>query len=129
MHGPHLPRSFLSCFLAGLLAAAPLAAAKAAREQSDQSGQSDKIDFSKETLENGLRVIYAPLHQAPVVHVRVVYHVGSKDERPDRQGFAHMFEHMMFRGSAHVPDPEYNHLIRAAGGQYSGQTEQDITTY
>src|SRR3982751_1811813 len=60
------------------------------------------IEFEKETLANGLRVIYAPLHQAPVVHVRVLYHVGSKNERPDRQGFAHMFEHMMFRGSEHV---------------------------
>src|SRR6188472_3721114 len=60
------------------------------------------IEFEQETLPNGLKVIYAPLHTAPVVHVRVLYHVGSKDERPDRQGFAHMFEHMMFRGSAHV---------------------------
>src|SRR5215212_7387789 len=60
------------------------------------------IEFEQETLPNGLKVIYAPLHQAPVVHLRVLYHVGSKDERPDRQGFAHMFEHMIFRGSAHV---------------------------
>ena len=60
------------------------------------------VQFTTETLDNGLQVIYAPLHNAPVVHVRVLYHVGSRDERPDRQGFAHMFEHMMFRGSAHV---------------------------
>ena len=52
---------------------------------------SDDIPFTTETLDNGMKVIYAPLHQAPVVHVRVLYHVGSRDERPDRQGFAHMF--------------------------------------
>ena len=46
------------------------------------------INFTQETLPNGLRVIYAPLHQAPVVQVRMMYHVGSRDERPDRQGFA-----------------------------------------
>ena len=61
-----------------------------------------KVEYEKETLDNGLRVIYAPLRQTPVVQVRVVYFVGSRDERPDRQGFAHMFEHMMFRGSLHV---------------------------
>src|SRR5687767_12671273 len=48
------------------------------------------VEFTEETLDNGLRVIYAPLRQAPVVHVRVLYHVGSRDERPDRQGFAHL---------------------------------------
>jgi zinc protease len=53
-----------------------------------RAGEAEKIEYVEETLDNGLHVIYAPLHQAPVVHVRVVYHVGSRDERPDRQGFA-----------------------------------------
>src|SRR4051812_32459982 len=65
------------------------------------------VEFQQETLDNGLRVIYAPLRQAPVVHVRVLYHVGSRDERPDRQGFAHMFEHMMFRGSYHLAPEQH----------------------
>src|SRR5688500_6327834 len=79
------------------LAALSLIVSTAAR-----ASEREKIQYTQETLDNGLHVIYAPLRQAPVVHVRVLYHVGSRDERPDRQGFAHMFEHMMCRGSAHV---------------------------
>src|SRR5262245_26826845 len=87
------------------------------------------IEFTEETLDNGLRVIYAPLHQAPVVHVRVMYHVGSRDERADRQGFAHMFEHMMFRGSAHVAPEEHMKRINDVGGRCNAFTSFDQTTY
>jgi len=87
------------------------------------------IPFTQETLENGLRVIYAPLHQAPVVHVRVLYHVGSRDERPDRQGFAHMFEHMMFRGSAHVAPEQHMKLVGMVGGMSNAFTSFDQTVY
>src|SRR5215217_6165749 len=87
------------------------------------------IEFEEETLENGLRVIYAPLRQAPVVHVRVLYHVGSRDERADRQGFAHMFEHMMFRGSAHVKPEEHMKLIGVVGGNSNAFTSFDQTVY
>ena len=85
------------------------------------------ILYEKETLDNGLRVIYAPLHQAPVVHVRVLYHVGSRDERPDRQGFAHMFEHMMFRGSAHVAPEQHMKMIGVAGGNSNAFTSFDAS--
>jgi zinc protease len=87
------------------------------------------IDFTEETLANGLRVIYAPLKSAPVVHVRVHYHVGSRDERPDRQGFAHMFEHMMFRGSAHVGNQEHMRLVNGVGGISNAFTSFDQTVY
>jgi predicted Zn-dependent peptidase len=87
------------------------------------------IEFQTETLDNGLRVAYVPLRQAPVVHVRVFYHVGSKDERPDRQGFAHMFEHMMFRGSAHVKPEEHMKRINGVGGISNPFTTFDQTTY
>jgi zinc protease len=87
------------------------------------------VEFEKETLDNGLRVIYAPLNTAPVVHVRVLYNVGSRDERPDRQGFAHMFEHMMFRGSAHVPNEVHMKLINGCGGDSNAFTSFDQTTY
>ena len=109
-----LPAAFvlLAVFVAGQALAAPAA-----------------IPFTQETLENGLRVIYAPLHQAPVVHVRVLYHVGSRDERPDRQGFAHMFEHMMFRGSAHVAPEEHMKLIGLVGGSSNAFTSFDQTVY
>src|SRR5436190_24306119 len=87
------------------------------------------IDFTDETLPNGLRVIYAPLHQAPVVHVRVLYHVGSRDERADRQGFAHMFEHMMFRGCAHVKPEQHMKLINMGVGSSNAFTSFDETVY
>src|SRR5438128_10304130 len=87
------------------------------------------VEFTQETLDNGLRVIYAPLRQAPVVHVRVLYQVGSRDERPDRQGFAHMFEHMMFRGSAHVKPEEHMKLIGVVGGISNAFTSFDQTVY
>src|SRR6266545_1013085 len=87
------------------------------------------IQFTEETLDNGLHVIYAPLHQAPVVHVRVLYHVGSRDERPDRQGFAHMFEHMMFRGSAHVALEEHMKRVGVVGGYSNAFTGFDTTVY
>lgn len=87
------------------------------------------IEFTQETLDNGLRVIYAPLHNAPVVNVRVHYHVGSRDERPDRQGFAHMFEHMMFRGSEHVGNQEHMRLVNGVGGISNAFTSFDQTVY
>jgi zinc protease len=87
------------------------------------------IDFTAETLPNGLKVIYAPLHQAPVVQVRVLYHVGSRDERSDRQGFAHMFEHMMFRGSRHVAPQEHMRLVDQVGGICNAFTSFDQTVY
>src|SRR5438552_8711834 len=87
------------------------------------------IAFEKQTLANGLTVLYAPLHNAPVVHVRVLYHVGSRDERPDRQGFAHMFEHMMFRGSAHVAPEEHMKRIGVVGGISNAFTSFDDTVY
>lgn len=87
------------------------------------------IEFIEETLPNGLRVIYAPMRNAPVVHVRVLYHVGSRDERPDRQGFAHMFEHMMFRGSQHVGPEQHMKLIESTGGNSNAFTSFDQTTY
>jgi len=91
--------------------------------------QPASIEFTKETLPNGLDVIYAPLHQAPVIHVRVLYHVGSRDERPDRQGFAHMFEHMMFRGSAHVAPEQHMKLVSMVGGHCNAFTSFDQTVY
>ncbi|HET6248570.1 MAG TPA: pitrilysin family protein [Tepidisphaeraceae bacterium] len=91
--------------------------------------KSNTIDFTQETLPNGLRVIYAPLKTAPVVEVRVFYHVGSRDERPDRQGFAHMFEHMMFRGSAHVKPQEHMKILGAVGAVVNAFTSFDQTVY
>src|SRR3954469_6210141 len=107
-----------------LLAVFPVLASAAESPKGDE-----KIDFTEETLDNGLHVIYAPLHQAPVVHVRVLYHVGSRDEGPARQGFAHMFEHVMFRGAAHVAPEEHMKRIGVVGGYSNAFTSFDQTVY
>src|SRR3954466_8691660 len=122
MQNSHQRRGSLLFLVAGLFVALISGAALAAP-------QAQKIEFEQETLENGMRVIYAPMHNAPVVHVRVLYHVGSRDERPDRQGFAHMFEHMMFRGSAHVAPEEHMKRIGEVGGNSNAFTNFDQTTY
>src|SRR5436190_1188490 len=120
MHQNHRRSYFVILFISALLVA--LAPTRAALKV-------EPIQFEKETLPNGLRVIYAPLHQAPVVHVRVLYHVGSRDETPDRQGFAHMFEHMMFRGSTHVAPEQHMKMVNGVGGICNAFTSFDQTTY
>jgi predicted Zn-dependent peptidase len=80
-------------------------------------------------LENGLRVILSEDHTAPIVAVNVWYHVGSANERPGRTGFAHLFEHMLFQGSAHVAANEHFELVQRAGGTLNGSTWLDRTNY
>jgi len=74
------------------------------------------IEFSDERLANGLRLIVAEDHLAPVAAVNVWYAVGSKHEQPGKTGFAHLFEHVMFQGSRHVAKAEHIALVQAAGG-------------
>jgi zinc protease len=81
------------------------------------------------TLDNGLRVVLAPDRSVPVVAVSVFYDVGMRSEPPGRTGFAHLFEHMMFQGSANVPKMEHARLVQAAGGTFNGSTHQDYTNY
>jgi predicted Zn-dependent peptidase len=81
------------------------------------------------TLDNGLRVVLAPDRSVPVVAVSVFYDVGMRSEPPGRTGFAHLFEHLMFQGSAHVPKMEHARLVQAAGGTFNGSTHQDYTNY
>jgi zinc protease len=88
-----------------------------------------KIDFTEHTLPNGLRVILAPDHTAPVVAISVTYNVGSRNERPGRTGFAHLFEHMMFQGSEHVGKGEHFILVLNNGGRMNGTTNEDRTNY
>src|SRR5687767_13699676 len=73
-----------------------------------------KLQYQIATLPNGLRVILSEDHSTPIVHVSVWYHVGSKNERPGRTGFAHLFEHMMFKGSKNV-EPESRSEERRVG--------------
>jgi zinc protease len=86
------------------------------------------IDFEFYTLDNGLEVILHQDHDTPIVGVNIWYHVGSKNERPGRSGFAHLFEHMMFQGSAHQDD-EFINTIQGMGGLINGSTSEDRTNY
>jgi len=93
------------------------------------AGGAGRIVFEQFTLPNGLRVIYSEDHSTPIVTADVWYEVGSRNERPGRSGFAHLFEHMMFEGSAHVKKSEHGQLVERAGGTYNGSTAEDRTNY
>jgi predicted Zn-dependent peptidase len=88
-----------------------------------------RIPFERHRLDNGLRVVLAREPEVPVVAVNLWYGVGSRNERPGRTGFAHLFEHMMFQGSANVPDTSHFALIERAGGSLNGSTWLDRTNY
>jgi len=87
-----------------------------------------RIDYSKATLANGLDVIVHEDHALPIVAINVWYHVGSKNEVPGRTGFAHLFEHLMFEGSAHH-DHGYFPPLQEAGASLNGSTNADRTNY
>lgn len=87
-----------------------------------------QIAYEKETLDNGLDVIVHEDHSCPIVAVSVWYHVGSKNERPGLTGFAHLFEHLMFEGSAHH-DSGYFRPLQEVGGALNGSTNTDRTNY
>ena len=88
-----------------------------------------KIQFTDTRLENGLRVIVSEDHAAPVFSIVVNYNVGSRDERKGRTGFAHLFEHMMFKGSSNVGQGEHPYLMFMYGGSMNGTTNKDRTMY
>ena len=92
-------------------------------------GQAGQISYEAFTLPNGLHVLYSEDHSTPIVSVDVWYNAGSRNERPGRSGFAHLFEHMMFEGSAHVKKGEHFQLISRAGGSENGSTAEDRTNY
>lgn len=81
------------------------------------------------TLDNGLRVVLSQDHAVPVVSVAVYYNVGSRNERPGRTGFAHLFEHMMFQGSENVPKAAHFQFVFNAGGTMNGTTSSERTNY
>ena len=108
---------FLSCVLAlPALADAPHSSLK-------------PLVFTEYDLPNGLHVILHENHAAPVVATYVLYHVGSKNERPDRTGFAHFFEHLMFEGSENIPRGRIDKLVSGAGGNLNASTSFDRTDY
>ena len=94
-----------------------------------QAPRNVQVDFKETTLKNGLRVITVEDHSAPVVAISLTYNVGSRNERKGRTGFAHLFEHMMFKGSANVGSGEHFMLVFNNGGNMNGTTNEDRTNY
>lgn len=88
-----------------------------------------EIEYEQHTLDNGLEVILHEDHSTPIVAVTVLYHVGSKNERPGRSGFAHFFEHLMFEGSPNIERGEYMKIVQANGGSLNANTSFDRTFY
>ena len=120
----YVPRPMTRNLIAAAAVAAALLAPRIAR------ANDPKIDFEKYTLPNGLEVILVPDKTVPLVAVSVWYHVGSGNETYGRSGFAHLFEHMMFQGSKHVPDDKHFDILKKIGvTDVNGTTNPDRTNY
>ncbi len=123
-----MPRSLARPFAAVVLAACVVGGAWDTPTQAT-SVRPPKFQFEDYTLPNGLRVILLEDHSTPIVHVQLWYHVGSKDEKPGRTGFAHLFEHMMFKGSRNVQPEAHTSYIASVGGQSNAYTTEDTTVF
>jgi len=106
-------------FLLAIVTIAPL----------DAAVRPPKLQYQTTVLSNGLRVIFSEDHSTPIVHLAVWYHVGSKNERPGRTGFAHLFEHMMFKGSKNVEPESHTSIIASVGGRSNAYTTEDETVF
>ena len=118
--------------LAASSAAAPPASQSSAQEVAAPAAppvEPRPLRIESHTLASGLRIFVVEDHTTPILNLQVWYHVGSKDERPGRTGFAHLFEHLMFKGSAHVPPEEHARIIEAAGGVDNAYTNDDVTVF
>jgi len=109
--------------MALLMAAAPALAADALKVTPP------KLEVREHKLANGLDLLMYEDHSVPAATVQLWYHVGSKDEKKGRSGFAHLFEHLMFKGSAHVGPEEHKNFISSIGGRYNATTDFDRTLY
>ena len=87
------------------------------------------VPYTRFSLPNGLTVMLHEDHTTPTVSVNLYYHVGSGREKPGRTGFAHLFEHIMYEGSGHVPEGKYDEWLEAAGGDNNGSSNSDRTNY
>ena len=88
-----------------------------------------KLEYQRLVLPNGLVVILHQDKSTPIVHVELWYHVGSKNEKPGRTGFAHFFEHLMFKGSRNVEPEQHTSIIASVGGQANAYTNEDTTVF
>ena len=88
-----------------------------------------KLEYKVTTLPNGLTLVTEEDHSTPIVHVQIWYHVVSRNERPGRTGFAHLFEHLMFKGSKNVEPEGHTSMIASVGGQSNAYTQDDVTVF
>lgn len=134
-----MTRKTTASFAALCLCVGALAATLATAQQADEAANETaappadtplaRLPIIRHTLDNGLRVVLSPDRTVPTVAVAVYYDVGSRNEVQGRSGFAHLFEHMMFQGSANVGKGEHFQLIMNRGGSLNGTTSQDRTNY
>jgi zinc protease len=98
-------------------------------QSSTAASRPPKLQYQISTLPNGLTVVLSEDHSTPIVHLQLVYHVGSKNEKPGRTGFAHLFEHLMFKGSKNVQPEAHTSMLASVGGQSNAYTTDDETVF
>jgi zinc protease len=101
----------------------------AATQPSSAASRPPKLQYEITTLPNGLTVVLSEDHSTPIVHLQLVYHVGSKNEKAGRTGFAHLFEHLMFKGSKNVQPEAHTSMLASVGGQSNAYTTDDETVF
>src|SRR5438270_13600462 len=122
----------LALVLGALSAVPALSAAREARRSTGSMSRAivvPPLRFTDRTLANGLRVLLVEDHSTPLAAISVGYHVGGKDDPPGRSGFAHLFEHLMFKGTAHTPPETMDRLTEDVGGFNNAFTAEDATIF
>src|SRR5437660_9470260 len=119
---PRIARSLTSIVVAAVVVCG-------ARSTPSAAVRPPKLQYEMMTLPNGLTVVFEEDHSTPIVHLQLWYHVGSKNEKPGRTGFAHLFEHLMFKGSKNVEPEAHTSLISSVGGQSNAYTTDDETVF
>ena len=114
------------CLAATVVAARAIVAAT---QPSSAAVRPPKLQYQITTLPNGLTLVLSEDHSVPIVHLQLTYHVGSKNEKPGRTGFAHLFEHLMFKGSKNVQPEAHTSMISSVGGQSNAYTTDDETVF
>lgn len=122
-------KRILALFFAGFLALVLPAWAQKKVASIRAPLRPQRLLIHQRVLPNGLKILMVEDHHVPVINLQIWYHVGSKDEKPGHTGFAHLFEHLMFKGSAHVGPDEHSRIIEAMGGFDNAYTNDDVTVF
>src|SRR5437667_2696891 len=117
-----LSRPLIAAALAG-------AVVVAAVQHPSAASRPPTFQYQTSTLPNGLTLVLSEDHSTPIVHVNLTYHVGSKNEKAGRTGFAHLFEHLMFKGSKNVQPEAHSSMVASVGGQSNAFTTDDETVF